>query len=309
MKTFQMHSFRFISSFLLSMLFSSTAVQAQQQKAINKNTSLKTITVKTQPNAIIWIDEVRRGVTDENGKLEIKIAAKNHELRVRANGFKETTVTLTPSTRSEIVVKLLKTTDEAELLFQQAEDTREKATTDDVRDSAAELYRRALKLRPKFPAAHVGLARVLSDLNEFEDALDEIKAARKDRPVYAEASAVEGRIYKAITDYEAAIESFNRAIREAKGYQPEAHTGLAFISEDNGEYEEAAAELKIALEQLFDTEPILYERLGSYYERLGRYKDAVAAYEKYLEIDPEGKYATAIKSFIDQLKRQAAEKP
>lgn len=309
MKTFQMNSFRFLSPFLLFMFFISPIVQAQQQKAINKNTALKSITVKTQPNAIIWIDEVRRGVTDESGKLEVKIVAKSHELRVRAKGFKETTVTLTPTVRNEIAVKLLKTTDEAELLFQQAEDTREKATTDDVRDAAAELYRKALKLRPKFPAAHVGLARVLSDLNEFEDALDEIKAARKDKPVYSEASAVEGRIYKAITDYESAIESFNRAIREAKGYQPEAHTGLAFISEDNGEYEEAATELKIALEQLFDTEPILYERLGSYYERLERYKDAVEAYEKYLEIDSNGKYATAIKSFIDQLKRQAAEKP
>lgn len=295
---------------LLSLVFNQ-AVQAQKQKpAINKVTAAKAIIINTQPNAIVWLDELRRGTTDENGKLEIKnISNKTHSLRVRAKGFKETTITLAPPFRNEIAVKLLQTTDEAELLFQQAEEAREKAATDEERDAAAALYRKALKLRPKFPAAHVGLARVLSDLQEYEDALDEIKAARKDKPVYSEASAVEGRICRAITDYEGAIESFNRAIKEAKGFQPEAHTGLALLYEEENQLEEAAAELKIALDQLQETEPILYERLGSIYERLSRFKEAIAAYEKYLEIAPNGKLAPAIKSFIDQLKRQAAEQP
>ena len=301
------------SAFLLCLLFFAfnQTVQAQKQKPVaNKTPTSKTIVIKTQANAIIWLDEVRRGVTDENGKLEIKsVSPKPHALRVRAKGFKETTIALAPPTRNEVIVKLLQTTDEAELLFQQAEEAREKATNMEERDAAAELYRHALKLRPKFPAAHVGLARVLSDLEEYEDALSEIEAARKDRLNYAEASAVEGRIYRAITDYEGAIESFQRAIKEAKGYQPEAHTGLAFVYEDNDQLEDAADELKTALEQLYDTEPILYERLGSIYEKLNRYKEAVAAYEKYLEIAPNGKLAPAIKSFIDQLRKQAAEQP
>jgi tetratricopeptide (TPR) repeat protein len=292
-----------ISLFLLFFWFGQT-LQAQQRKSVPKKT-VTNIIIKTQPNTIVWLDEVRRGVTDENGKLEIKsVSPKPHALRVRAKGFKETTVALATPIRSEVVVKLLQTTDEAELLFQQAEEAREKATNMEERDASAELYRRALKLRPNFPAAHVGLARVLSDLEEYEDALEEIKSARKDRLNYAEASAVEGRIYRAMTDYEAAIESFQRAIKEAKGYHPEAHTGLAFVYEDNEQLEDAAEELKTALEQLYDTEPLLYERLGSIYERLNRYKEAIAAYEKYLEISPNGKLAPAIKSIIEQLRKQ-----
>lgn len=307
MKNFRLNSSCFIAYFTIFFLFLSNSY-AQQKRAVTKTTTNKIVVVKTQPGAIVWLDEVRRGAADENGKLEIKnISAKSHTLRVRAKGFKETTVALTTPIRSEVIVKLLQTTDEAELLFQQAEDTRERAATDEERDASAALYRKALKLRPKFPEAHLGLARVLSDLNEFEDALDEIKEARKDKPVYPEASAVEGRIYRSITDDEAAIDSFNRAIKEGKGYQPEAHTGLALLYEENNQFEDAANEMKIALEQLYDTEPVLYERLGSLYEKLNRFKEAVAAYEKYLEVAPNGKLAPAIKSFIDQLKRQAAE--
>ena len=90
----------------------------------------------------------------------------------------------------------MRTTDEAELAFQQAETARETARDDEARQKAADLYRRTLKLRPAFPAAHVGLARVLLDLNDTNGALAEIEAARRYRAVYPEASAVEGRIYR-----------------------------------------------------------------------------------------------------------------
>jgi cytochrome c-type biogenesis protein CcmH/NrfG len=38
-----------------------------------------------------------------------------------------------------------------------------------------------------------------------------------------------------------------------------------------------------------------------------KYKDAVEAYEKYLELAPDGSLAPAVRSIIDQLRRQAAE--
>jgi Flp pilus assembly protein TadD len=274
----------------------SSAAQAASRKLI----------VRTEPNSVVWLDEVRRGVTDAAGQLELeKIAAGRHALRVRAQGFAERVVPLLPAQRGVVAVRLVRTTDEAELSFQQAEVAREKAT-EDARRQAAELYRRALALRPRYAAAHVGLARVLLDANDYDAALAEIEAARGARPVYPEASAVEGRILREQGDAQAAIEAFQRATREGRGFQPEAYTGLGLTLEDKGRYEEAAAAFNKAIAQLADTEPVLYELLGRTYERLDKYKEAVAAYEKYLQLAPDGKLAPAIRSVIDQLRQQAS---
>ena len=66
-----------------------------------------------------------------------------------------------------------------------------------------------------------------------------------------------------------------RAIREAHGFQPEAHVGIGSVYEDKGEYELAAREFKIAVDQLADTEPIIYQLLGAAYEKTGSNRDAM----------------------------------
>src|SRR5215213_4637104 len=264
------------------------------------------LTITTEPNAIIWIDEIRRGTTDASGKLALtKISPGRHTVRVRANGFKETTAALLPGRRT-LAVKLVATTDQAELLFQQAETAREQARDDQGRQKAADFYREAIKLRPAFPTARVGLARVLLDLNQFKEAHAEIDAARRTKPAYAEASAIEGRIYREEAFADDAIRSFRRAIREAGGVQPEAYVGLARTFEDKGQFAEAIVEFRRALAQLGDSEPVIYQMLGAAYERIEKPKEAVAAYEKYLQLAPNGSYAAAIRSILEQLKREAA---
>lgn len=264
------------------------------------------VVITSEPNAIVWIDEVRRGTTDAGGKLTLtKVTPRRHTVRVRATGFKEASATLLPGRRT-LSVKLVATTDEAELAFQRAETAREQARDDASREKAAELYRDAIKLRPSHAAAHVGLARVLLDLNKFNDALEEIDAARQARPVYPEASAVEGRIQREAGSDTQAMLAFRRSIREAGGFQPEAHVGLARVLEDKGQFAEAVVELRKALDQLSDSEPVIYQMLGAAYEKLEKPKEAVAAYEKYLQLAPNGSYAAAIRSILDQLKREAA---
>src|ERR1700694_688017 len=141
----------------------------------------RTITVATEPNAVIWIDDIRRGTTDAGGRLAaLKISSGAHTLRTRASGFKESSVPVTAAQRGEIRVRLLRTTDESELAFQQAETARDAAKDQESRQKAVDLYRRTLRLRPGFPAAHVGLARVLLDLNDIDGALAEIESARRD---------------------------------------------------------------------------------------------------------------------------------
>ena len=264
------------------------------------------LTITTEPNAIVWIDEIRRGTTDASGKLTLtKVSASRHTVRVRANGFKENVTPLVPGRRS-LAVKLVRTIDQAELLFQQAETAREKARDDPSLEKAADLYRQAIKLRPAFPAAHVGLARVLLDLNQFKEAHAAIDAARRARPSYAEASAVEGRIYREEAFADDAIRSFRRAIREGGGVQPEAYVGLARVLEDKGDFGEAIANFQKALGQLADSEPVIYQMLGAAYEKVNKPKDAITAYEKYLQLAPSGSYAAAIRSILTQLKREAA---
>jgi len=296
---------RFLVALALTLFFSPASAQRRAATKSAAPSSAATVTITTEPNAVIWIDEIRRGQTNASGKLEIKkVSAGGHTLRVRATGFKETSVRLLPGKRN-VSLKLLPTNDRAELLFQQAEAAREQAKDDDSRRKAEDLYNEALKIRPAFPAAHVGLARVLLDLNEYQKALGEIDAARRTRPLYAEASAVEGRINREAAFTEQAINSFRRSIREAKGFQPEAHVGLARVLEEKGQYAEATAEYRKALEQLSDSEPVIYQLLGAAYEKQQKYKDAVAAYEKYLQLAPNGSLAPALRSIIDQLRRDA----
>jgi tetratricopeptide (TPR) repeat protein len=282
--------------------------QKTRRKPAGVSTVSRSLTVHTEADAIIWLDEVRRGTTNADGQFKLeKVAAGRHTLRVRASGFKERTLALPAAQRGQIEVRLTRTTDEAELAFQQAETAREKAKDDESRRAVAALYRRAIELRPSFPAAHVGLARVLLDSNDYKKALAEIEEARQDRPVYPEASAVEGRIYRYAAFWDDAVASFRRAIREARGFQPEAHTGLALLLEEKGMNEEAAAEFRTAINQLSDSEPVIYQLLGAMYEKMEKYKEAVEAYEKYLQLAPEGNLAPAVRSIIDQLRRQAEE--
>ncbi|HEX7996976.1 MAG TPA: tetratricopeptide repeat protein [Pyrinomonadaceae bacterium] len=286
----------------------SSAFAQQRQRRTSASQANRSLTIRTEANSTVWLDEVRRGTTDTSGLFKIeKVTPGRHTLRVRASGFREKVQTLLPAARGSINIKLAPTTDEAELLFQQAETAREKARDDEARRAAVELYRQALAKRPRIAAAHVGLARLLSELNDYDAALDEIDRARKLRPVYPEASAVEGRILRADADNEGAIAAFRRAIREARGFQPEAHTGLALLLEEKGRNDEAVAEFRKALAQLDDTEPVVYQLLGALYEKMENYREAVAAYEKYLQLAPEGNLAPAVRSIIDQLRRQAAE--
>ena len=290
---------------LLALACLASAQQPRRPGTVSPNSSARTLTILAEPNANVWIDEIRRGTTDARGILgSIRVSAGAHTLRVRANGFKEHTMPLTAAQRGEIRVRLLRTTDEAELNFQQAETARETARDDEARQRAADLYRRTLKVRLALPSAHVGLARVLLDLNDTNGALAEIEAARLYRAVYAEASAVEGRIYRETGQTDEAIGSFNRSIRESHGFQPEAHVGLGRVYEEKGQYELAAREFQIAINQLSDTEPIIYQMLGAAHEKNGNNKEAITAYENYVRLAPNGSLAPAVRSIVEQLKSQ-----
>lgn len=298
--------------YIFCFLFAFSNISAQTKRA-SVNQAVRTITVITEPTATVWIDGVRRGETDESGKLVVKpIMAGTRKLTVRAEGFGEISQNLTPAQKGNVKITLVKTNDAAELAFQQAE----KMLSED-KNKSVELYKKAIALRPKYEDAYIGLARTLSDLSKNDEALKTITQARKIRPVFPEASAVEGRIYKNTSYFDKAIDSFDRAVKEGKGFQPEAHTGLALLFMDEAEsakndgdledetyyYGEAAKSFEKAIEQLSATEPVVYLFLGKIYEDTHKKQKAVAVYERFLRDMPEDENIPAVKSFIIQLKK------
>jgi tetratricopeptide (TPR) repeat protein len=238
-------------------------------------------------------------------------------IRVRADGFAEAVKPLLPAQKGEISIPLTRSSDEAWLAFQEGE---RQSSMD--RAKAAEAYRKAIKLNPKLAAAHIGLARVLSDGGDQEAALAAIKALRRVAPRNSEASAIEGRIYKELDQEAKAIASFRRAIAEGGGFQPEAYAGLGLLykekAESAGDPEdpevvqaaaEAAKNLSIAVKQLSGAPDaiVIMQLLGLIYERQKRYKEAIAVYEDFLRIFPDSSEAEAVRSFIVQINKQMAE--
>lgn len=301
---------RFILRSLLLAISLSISVTAQ--------TTLRSITVVTEPNAIVWVDDVRYGTTNESGRLKIaSIPAGIRSLRVRATGFAEVRKSLPATAKGDISVPLTKTTDAAELAYQSAEI----ATTVD-RQKAIEEYERAIKLRANYPAAYVGLARMASETGDIDKALKSIRTAKRLKPGYAEASAVEGRLLKDTDQEDKAILTFKRAITEGRGFQPEAYTGLGLLYKDRAEaaggsgeydneklnYDEAAKNFSVAAKQLGSAPDamVVYQLLGLVYERQEKYADAIRLYEEFLRLFPDSSEAGAVASFITQLKKQMA---
>lgn len=303
---------------LIGFVLGINSVFAQKNKTVAQ-TSMRSVTVVTEPNASVWLSGVNYGTTDESGKLVLKpIPAGAQTLRVRADGFKEITQNLTAAQKGEIKVALAKTTDEAELAFQQAE----KASASD-KAKAKEFYNKAVKLRPKYAEAYLGLARLYADEGNLEEAHSALAEARKARPAYAEASAVEGRLYKSEGEDEKAVESFKRAIKEGKGFQPEAYTGLALLYKEKAEmfggegdfqneeasYKESVKYFAPAVKQLSGAPDaiIIYQLYGLAYEKMHDYPAAIKVYEDFLKTFPDTSEAGAVRSFIVQLKKQMAD--
>jgi len=288
-------------------------------QAVAGQTATRSITIQTEPDAIVWLNGVRYGTTDKNGKLEIGSAPGGKQtVRVRANGFSEASKALPATQKGNVEILLIRTTDEAVLAYQEAE----KLSTVD-RSKAAAAYQKAIKLKPSMVEAHIGLARTLSEAGDFEGANKAIRQAVRLAPRNAEAAAVDGRIQKLSGDEPKAVAAFKKAIANGGGFQPEAYTGLAVLYQERAEtaagegntaletsnYAESAKYFATAVKQLGTSldAPTVYQLLGLVYEQQKKYKEAIALYEEFLRLFPKSVEAEAVRSFIVQLKKQMSE--
>jgi len=276
----------------------------------------RSITIVTEPNAKISIDGVSYGTTDGSGTLVIPmIPAGRKTVRVRVDGFAEARKVLLPAQFGNVPIPLTKTTDKAELAFQNG---LRLSSVD--RQKAIAAFEEAAKIRPAYTDAYIGLARIYSDAGETQKTQNAIARARRSQPGLAEASAIEGRVLKGIGEEEKAIAAFKRAIKEGSGFQPEAFTGLGILYKERAEndagsgdlnaqaknYIEAERYFRAAIDQLSGSEDsvVLYQLLGLVYEEQKQAAKAIALYEEFLKLFPGNPESEAFRSFIVQLKKQ-----
>lgn len=308
-----------LAALLIVALLLFKIIAMSQAPTGGQKTSFREITIKTEADASVSINGTRYGKTDKDGRLIIRHSPPGRlTVKIRARGFRDETHVLTAAFKGLVEIKLIPTDDKFDLAIHEGE----RLSTID-RQKAAETYRQAIDIRPKDADARLALARILADMREYQKAEEAVRAARRVKPVFAEASAVEGRIFKEEGDFERAIISFKRAIKEGGGVQPEAITGLGLLYLDLADiasaeldfdaeqkYNDLAIEhLTLAIKQLYGAEDAttIYQLLGRALEKQGKLKDAIAIYEQFLLIFPDSPEASAVRSFIVQLDLQLKE--
>lgn len=304
---------RIIFGFALALVLSLT-IQAQRKPATASATARATGALKVitgQAGSVVFINNVRHGTTNEKGELDLPRArAGSHTARVRTVGFNDWTgpVVIAANASRTLKVTQQPTSDQAILHYQKGDALRDKGQN---KDAVAE-YQQALSLRSQFAEARIACARSLITLQDFQEGEKQIQAAIKSGGrTLAEAQTVLANLRRNQGLVEESIVEYRKALRLAQGNSFEAHIGLAIalneVAESNNDprlIDEVAKEYRIGILQDMETEPILYYQLAEILEKAGRNKEAIEAYRNYLRLDPEGEYASAAESVIEQLKQE-----
>jgi tetratricopeptide (TPR) repeat protein len=257
------------------------------------------------PGSVVFINGVRHGVTNEHGELDLPhVFAGSFPLSVRTTGYADWNGSVVVVAHGNRALKVTQqpTADEATLHFQKGNDLRDKGRNKD----AVEEYKRALALRPAFPEARIAIARSLITLQDFKSSETHIQAALKlGGRTLVEAQTVLANLRRAQGLVDESIVEYRKALRLARGDSFEAHIGLAIALNEQEKTDEAVKEYRIGIMQDMETEPILYYQLGEILEKAKRNREAIEAYRNYLRLDPEGEFASAAESIIEQLKQEA----
>ena len=277
---------------------------SQTGSAARLSTATGALKVSTgNQGSVVFINGVRHGSTNDKGELDLlHVIAGSFPVSVRTTGYADWNGSVVILARASRTLKITQqsTSDEPTMNFQRGNDLRDKGKN---KDSVQE-YRQALALRAAFPEARIAIARSLIALQDFQESETQIQAALKlAGRTLVEAQTVLANLRRAQGLVDESIVEYRKALRLARGNSFEAHIGLAIALNEQEKTDEAVREYRIGIMQDMETEPILYYQLAEILEKAKRNKEAIEAYRNYLRLDPEGEFASAVESIIEQLKQ------
>jgi TolB-like protein/predicted Zn-dependent protease len=134
-------------------------------------------------------------------------------------------------------------------------------------------FERAIKLNPRYARAHHWYALFLAAMDRQQQAIEEIKQARRLDPLASTVNTAEGRILHFSRRYDRAIEQFRKVLEFDPTFVA-AHLDLGASYEQKLMFQEALTEFQACV-ALSGGNPLYLAAVGEAYGRLGRRDEAL----------------------------------
>jgi tetratricopeptide (TPR) repeat protein len=175
-----------------------------------------------------------------------------------------------------------------------------RATTPATPSRAAEQFKRAIEVNPRFIPAYFSLAQELERGNALPAAIEQLrKAVDLDRGS-AEGHIRLGRALLRARELTEAQQHLDRAV-ELNPKSFDAWNALGIISMQQGDFKAAAGHFARAIE-LSPREGAPHYNLGLIHRMGGDRERAIRAFQEYVALSPEGSGADQARSFIAELR-------
>jgi tetratricopeptide (TPR) repeat protein len=165
---------------------------------------------------------------------------------------------------------------------------------------AADQYRRALKIDPRYEHAYTNLGRSMASLGNMDAAMDNFKTALEINPHNYIAHNNLGIVLALQGKHAEAVEHFSRALAIQPDYV-NAHNNLGASLKHQGLLSEAIKQFRTALNISPFFSPA-HNNLGMALADQGRLDEAISHFKKALEIDPN--YAAARRNLEETLRKK-----
>jgi predicted O-linked N-acetylglucosamine transferase (SPINDLY family) len=152
-------------------------------------------------------------------------------------------------------------------------------------ESAAQCYRRSLRVAPDYLPSLYNLGLVLSELKRFEEAEPCFRRVIEKAPDDTDACYELGLARRKLGRLQEAVAAYRRTLELDPSYSP-AHNDLGNIAQDQGRLADAVEHYRAAIRVLPDYAPA-YSNLGNALARQGRLAEAVDSYRRAIQLAPD----------------------
>lgn len=155
-------------------------------------------------------------------------------------------------------------------------------------DQAVEFYQDCLKFRHYLQLPRLRLAAIYFHNKQLEKTVCEYESLAREYPDDVSSLVTLGHLYMANLKYDLAIETFNNAILiHPDNFLPEPEDANVFMLVQNGQFHEAAEEIRWRLDQQDNNNANLNVKMGDILSMLHEDYEALSHYERAFEVQPQ----------------------